>query len=193
MDKPLKVQIQLLDSRGEPRGEPVEIRGVINVQVDTQFYDDDRWLGSGAICRTPEVAGHTMTINTDRTTRVYTGPADQGGTAMPQFTDAPAGSLARLEAQRQATLDHAADLALRIQEIKRYGEDDYEDGNVILFERQFQPGGRVYSYAAIKSEGLWYTTGPRSPKGFRWDELAAWWAEAPTPVVVFRVLDSVEI
>jgi hypothetical protein len=46
-----------------------------------------------------------------------------------------------------------------------------EDGNVITFQKQFAAGGIVYSYAALKAKGLWYTTGPKSPKGYTWDEL----------------------
>lgn len=56
---------------------------------------------------------------------------------------------------------------------------------VIFFERTFG-GTRVYTYAAVKaSDGLWYTTGPRTPKGFQWRELIAW-INAEGPVVVYR-------
>lgn len=43
---------------------------------------------------------------------------------------------------------------------------------VIFFSKQFHSGGVSYDYAAIKaSNGLWYTTGPRAPKGYTWDQL----------------------
>lgn len=46
---------------------------------------------------------------------------------------------------------------------------------VISFQARFNPGGRVYDYAAILADdGLWYTTGPQSPKGYGWDELMDW-------------------
>ena len=45
---------------------------------------------------------------------------------------------------------------------------------IVFFQKRFN-GGKAYDYAAIKaSDGLWYTTGPRTPKGFTWDELVDW-------------------
>lgn len=42
-------------------------------------------------------------------------------------------------------------------------EDDFEPGTVVVWERQFQEGGAVYSYAAVKyAEGMWAITGQRS-------------------------------
>lgn len=54
-----------------------------------------------------------------------------------------------------------------------YGPDDYPDGTIIKFRKRFG-NSTWYRYAAIKAKGLWYTTGPRSPKGYTWDELTAW-------------------
>jgi hypothetical protein len=71
-----------------------------------------------------------------------------------------------------------SDLELRIaqlkKELKRLKDrpnEPTENGNIISFHKQFSGGGTVYSYAAIKAAGLWYTTGPKSPKGYSWDEL----------------------
>jgi len=47
-----------------------------------------------------------------------------------------------------------------------------DEGTVIQFEMKF--GARDYSYAAIRVAGMWYTTGPRSPKAYSWDELLDW-------------------
>ena len=54
-----------------------------------------------------------------------------------------------------------------------YGPDDYPDGTIIKFRKRFG-NSTWYRYATIKAKGLWYTTGPRSPKGYTWDELTAW-------------------
>lgn len=57
-------------------------------------------------------------------------------------------------------------------------EPDGTDGaNVVWWEMVFANSGgyRTYTYAAVKAgDGLWYTTGPRAPKGFTWDELVDW-------------------
>lgn len=34
--------------------------------------------------------------------------------------------------------------------------------------------GRLFSYAAIRVGDLWYTTGPKSPKAYTWEQLAKW-------------------
>lgn len=53
--------------------------------------------------------------------------------------------------------------------------DDPDGALVVWFERKFNQGGRLYTYAAVKAgDGLWYTTGPRSPKGYTWDALMEW-------------------
>lgn len=63
--------------------------------------------------------------------------------------------------------------------IESYGEDDFEDGAVLVFDKVM--GNQTYKYAAIKAVGLWYTTGPKSPKAYTWDELVSWFSEG-TPV-----------
>jgi hypothetical protein len=79
----------------------------------------------------------------------------------------------RLEIQAEIVLDKLAQL----DELERKygGEDQFKPGDVITFNYRFDKTGRNYSYAALFVNGLWYTTGPRSPKGYTWLELVAWW------------------
>ena len=63
----------------------------------------------------------------------------------------------------------------RIEE--KYGTD-HEDGTVIAFRVQFAPSGIWYEYAAIRVSGAWFTTGPRTPKAYTWEELTGWFDEA---------------
>jgi hypothetical protein len=68
-------------------------------------------------------------------------------------------------------------LAAIAEELDRLSSrpDEPRAGTVIQFAMQFQLHSTVYDYAAIKAgDGLWYTTGPRSPKGYTWDELLDW-------------------
>lgn len=71
----------------------------------------------------------------------------------------------------------------------KYGEDECEDGVVVIFDYQFVPGGRVYSYAAIKAGGLWYTTGPKSPKAFTWEQFIDWLESAANDVELYVVTE----
>lgn len=72
----------------------------------------------------------------------------------------------------------AAALAQALAEEKRldgaYGGEPQEDGTVIAFRARFNQGGRWYDYAAIRANGLWSTTGPRSPKSYSWADLVPW-------------------
>ena len=61
-----------------------------------------------------------------------------------------------------------------IEKRERFPEDNFKEGTVIKYRKRFTPGGINYRYAAIKVNGLWFTTGPRSPKGYTWDELTEW-------------------
>jgi hypothetical protein len=63
---------------------------------------------------------------------------------------------------------------LRADAMKALGEDEWEDGTVLFFKKRFSPTGKEYDYAVLKTDGLWYTTGPRSPKGYNWEELIGW-------------------
>jgi hypothetical protein len=82
----------------------------------------------------------------------------------------------------QAQIDEAANIAARARlELERIGARPKEpegENAIIRFQYQFHRGGRVYNYAAVKAGGLWYTTGPQSPKGYTWQELSDWLAES---------------
>ena len=71
----------------------------------------------------------------------------------------------------------AAALAAALEDEARreasYGTEPGE-GRVVKFRVKFRNGGVKYRYAAIRAGGLWYTTGPKSPKGYTWDELLDW-------------------
>jgi hypothetical protein len=63
-------------------------------------------------------------------------------------------------------------------------EDDAP--NVIYFQKRFSPNSRLYDYAAIKaSDGLWYTTGPQSPKGYTWDRLVEWMFDGHEDLTIY--------
>lgn len=63
-------------------------------------------------------------------------------------------------------------------------EDDAP--NVIFFQKRFSRGGRLYDYSAVKaSDGLWYTTGPQSPKGYSWDRLVEWLYDGSDDTTVY--------
>lgn len=84
---------------------------------------------------------------------------------------------AQLERHRKQTEYYEAKLA-RLEALP--GEPEVEDGepNVVWFTKVFQNGSVEYTYAATKaSNGLWYTTGPSSPKGYTWEALVEWIAD----------------
>lgn len=67
--------------------------------------------------------------------------------------------------------------------IADFGQDNYEEGTVIHFEKYFPQQGdkaKRYLYAAIKCDGRWFTTGPKATAGFTWTDLVLWLVEHPT-------------
>lgn len=57
----------------------------------------------------------------------------------------------------------------------RFGPDEFAAGTIITFNYAFQVGGVRYMYAILKCDnGLWYSTGPKSPKAYSWTELTRW-------------------
>lgn len=75
--------------------------------------------------------------------------------------------------RRETLMSVIAHYNVELEKLNNYPEDVYEDGEVIRFDKTFNDG-LTYSYAAIKAEGLWYTTGPSSPKGYSWEALLDW-------------------
>ena len=76
--------------------------------------------------------------------------------------------------------------------IDEFGPDRYPDGTVVRFSKQFKQDGIRYSYAAIKAVGLWHTTGPRSPKGYTWEDFTMWLVSGDAPTTSLEVLTGNE-
>lgn len=77
---------------------------------------------------------------------------------------------AKADAERDA--EYAAKLAL----YESYGADR-EDGAVVTFSKQFETDPtRVYTYASLRANGKWYTTGgnPRTPQHYTWESFLLW-------------------
>lgn len=68
-----------------------------------------------------------------------------------------------------------------------YGAEPTTDDSVIAFRVRFNEGQRFYSYAALRSGGRWFTTGPNSPKSYTWTELVGW-LDAKDKVTKIKVL-----
>lgn len=79
-----------------------------------------------------------------------------------------AAAIARLEARRQTLL--------------AFGEDDYEEGAALRFDRMVN--GVKYSYLAIKSGGYWHCTGrTESGRARTWSELVEFITNGGIPEV----------
>ena len=69
------------------------------------------------------------------------------------------------------------------QLVLQYGTDRYEDETVLTFSRQFTRDGKRYTYAAIRANGKWYTTGERSGvQGATWLDFVLWLVSGEMPV-----------
>lgn len=92
------------------------------------------------------------------------------------------------EALRKA--DQArAERDARIKAMERFGPDNYPDHAIIHFDYQFYEDTKVYAYAAIKCNGLWYSTGPRAPKAYTWAQMIEWWLRSTCDVDLHYVTE----
>ena len=84
-------------------------------------------------------------------------------------------SLARSE---RALQEAEAEERIRLE---KYGYDEWPIGTVITFDYTFGKGAfpnqrdKVYSYAILKSEAGWYSSGPRTPDARSWDGMITFW------------------
>lgn len=93
-----------------------------------------------------------------------------------------------------ALLERLQDLhqhtANELDRLSMFPDDDpFEDGDVLWFEKRFtrpeyRPSSKVYTYAAIRCEGLWYSTGPKAPKGYAWNDFVVFLGEGVEQVWV---------
>jgi hypothetical protein len=97
--------------------------------------------------------------------------------------------IASLEEQARRLLEHAQEMRNKVE---RFGEDDYPDASVIVFNKRFTlPEGYLYQYSAIKTNNLWYTTGPKSPKGYTWDQLINWMGDGVEEIYYVTKMERV--
>jgi hypothetical protein len=74
--------------------------------------------------------------------------------------------------RRQMLMAEQARIDRELRRLDRFPwEDPFVDGDVISFNKVFPNSTTTYNYAAIRTNGHWYTTGPRNPKHYLWDEL----------------------
>lgn len=68
-----------------------------------------------------------------------------------------------------------ASLEGELAELEKFGEDIYEDGEVLIFSLRFSEV-KKYRYAAIKAAGKWFITGGKNPGSYlSWDDLTDFW------------------
>lgn len=90
-------------------------------------------------------------------------------------------------------------------QLDRYGEDVYDDGDVIKFVKMLTVAkrdddgrwsgavrSRNFTFAALKCDnGLWYGTGRNAAKGMTWDELVEFmYADTPTREITISIAEN---
>jgi hypothetical protein len=77
----------------------------------------------------------------------------------------------------------------KLKVLATYGDDVYNDSDVIRFRKCFVEGGDSYTYVAIKAGGRWYTTGRTGPYRATWTELTLWMVSG-IPVTAIAPLEE---
>lgn len=104
-------------------------------------------------------------------------------------TETPGGDMdtramleSELERLDRSYEQRAERIRTRLAELDRFGDDPFADGDVIVFNLMFiqdkgttwERRSKPYHYAAVRYNGLWSTTGPKSPKEQTWYALMKW-------------------
>lgn len=76
-------------------------------------------------------------------------------------------------------------LESRLAAIAEWGQDTYENGTVVAFNRTIRDN--TYTYAAVKAGDHWYVTGA-GPNRQPWDEFVLWLTQEGAPTTNFSVL-----
>lgn len=119
-------------------------------------------------------------------------PEEREGMHLNQTTVDRQIALHEAEIERRALLIDSLEKRAAIQQLaeERFAflYELEEDEHVIFFKLRFAPRqdvinfrpdaySRWYTYAAIRMVGLWYSTGPKAPKGFTTEEMIRWWTD----------------
>lgn len=104
---------------------------------------------------------------------------DPFATRNPNKIDTPKGNIMidpnSLRRQAAALLAEAERLDSVPKEPKGIKYKKGRKVEIVWWEMKFSQSGPIYTYAAVKAnDGLWYTTGPRAPKGYSWEQLISW-------------------
>lgn len=75
----------------------------------------------------------------------------------------------------------------RLAWIEAQGDDDHPDGTIVRFEKKHNK--KLYTYAAIKAAGFWYTTsGAGIAAKYCWPDFLLWLSEDnPEPQVIVQI------
>lgn len=125
--------------------------------------------GIGALC-----SGSFMQLDP-----LYTGPVPGVGTCITctdmiirRTTQGEKMPTVPTKAERLAA--QVARLQAELDRIALMPDEPQDPEATIFFEKTFGTS-RKYTYAAVKAgDGLWYTTGPKSPGGYSWQQLIEW-------------------
>jgi hypothetical protein len=79
----------------------------------------------------------------------------QAEAAMYSSNESADAKLANILAARKAEVELEKKLAL----VEQYGEDTFENGTILRFNKLFRKGGLAYEFAILKAAGSWYATG----------------------------------
>lgn len=78
----------------------------------------------------------------------------------------------------------------KLKLVEALGDDTYENGSVVRFDKKLTKDGILYNYAAIKAgNGRWYLTGAATALGgFTWEEFVLWLVRGDFPVTEINLL-----
>jgi hypothetical protein len=79
---------------------------------------------------------------------------------------------------RRAVIRHSLEqLQAELFEIEQFGEDNFDENTVLVFDMKFPNTETIFTYAAIKKDGNWFITGVSNGQYMTWPKLVGFWKE----------------
>jgi hypothetical protein len=111
-----------------------------------------------------------------------------------QFHKAVSDMESNMAVDRKAVITRELErLQAELFEIEQYGEDNYDDNTVLVFDMKFPNTETIFTYAAIKKDSAWFITGVQTGQYKTWAQLVSFWKDRVVSIHKVATFDEVFI
>lgn len=110
-----------------------------------------------------DLVGQQVTIAVDPAIKYHTAGLEEPNMAAKDRKDIIRARMEQLEAE--------------LVELEAFGEDDFDENTVLVFDMKFPNHEVVFTYVALKKENAWFVTGRSNSNYWSWSQLVNFWKD----------------